>query len=416
MPINAQELGRRLRAAREACRMNQEDVAKRLSVSRSTVAQMELGNRAVSSLELDRLAYLFGRDIREFVADAFHEDDTLAALFRAEPAVAENPEVVEKIRECIAIGRELTNIEQLLGIDREQSKVAAFPLPTPKTRWEAIQQGARVADEERRRLGLGLSPVPEMTEIIELQGVRTGLVDLPDDVSGISINDPKLGFFVVANRQHHVWRRRFSFAHEYAHLLVDRDRFGTVSRTSQNDDLIEVRANSFSACFLMPVDAVARFVAALGKGKPSRSLVQVYDENEAVTVEGRAAPHSQDLQTYDVVQMASLFGVSVPAALYRLRNLRLITDAELARLKSEDESGRSRTAARLLGVAEPDHAEVRNEFRQRFLGLALDAYRRDLISTGKLRELARLVGAPARDLEALIGDEGGDSSDEGDER
>ncbi len=339
-----------------------------------------------------------------------------AKLFRAEPAVAENHEVVEKIRECIAIGRELTNVEQLLGIDREQNTVAAFPLPAPKTRWEAIQQGGRVADEERRRLGLGLSPVPEMTELIEIQGVRTGLVDLPDDVSGLSINDPKLGFFIVANRQHHVWRRRFSFAHEYAHLLMDRERFGTVSRTSHNDDLIEVRANSFAACFLMPADAVARFVSALGKGKPSRSLVQVYDENEAVAVEGRATPHSQDLQTYDVVQMASLFGVSVPAALYRLRNQRFITDAELSRLKGEDEGGRSRTAARLLGVSEPDHADARNEFRHRFLGLALDAYRRDLISTGKLRELARLVGASAVDLEILIGNGDEDSTSAGDER
>lgn len=111
MPINAQELGRRLRAAREACRMKQEDVARHLSASRSTITQMELGNRTVSSLELDRLAYLFGRDIREFVADSFRDDDTLAAMFRAEPAVAENPDVIEKVRECIAIGRELTTRE-----------------------------------------------------------------------------------------------------------------------------------------------------------------------------------------------------------------------------------------------------------------------------------------------------------------
>lgn len=405
MPINAQELGCRLRAAREACRMKQDDVAKHLGTSRSTVAQVELGNRAVSSLELDRLAYLFGRDIREFVADSFRDDDTLAAMFRAEPAVAENPDVIEKVRECIAIGRELTNLEELLGIGREQTTVVAYPQAVPKTRWDAIQQGARVAEEERRRLGLGLSPVPEMTELIEQQGVRTGLVDLPDDVSGLSINDPKLGFFVVANRRHHVWRRRFSFAHEYAHLLMDRDRLGTVSRAAASGDLIEVRANSFAACFLMPAEAVARFVATLGKGKPSRSLVQVYDENEAVTVEGRAAPNSQDLQIYDVVQMASLFGVSVPAALYRLRNLRLVTDAEISRLKEEDERGKSRTTARLLGLADPDHTQARNEFRHRFLGLGLDAFRRDLISTGKLRELAQLVGAPAEDLEALIGDD-----------
>ena len=58
MPPDQRELGRRLRVAREAYRMTQEAVAGRLGVSRSTVAQMELGNRAVTSLELDRLATL----------------------------------------------------------------------------------------------------------------------------------------------------------------------------------------------------------------------------------------------------------------------------------------------------------------------------------------------------------------------
>ena len=61
MPISVKELGRRLRVARESCGLTQEDVAKHLGVSRPTVAQMELGNRAVTSLELDKLAYFLSR-------------------------------------------------------------------------------------------------------------------------------------------------------------------------------------------------------------------------------------------------------------------------------------------------------------------------------------------------------------------
>ncbi|PYO36761.1 MAG: XRE family transcriptional regulator, partial [Candidatus Rokuibacteriota bacterium] len=57
--------------------MTQEAVAGRLGVSRSTVAQMELGNRAVTSLELDRLATLYARDIRDFLSDDFLEEDAL---------------------------------------------------------------------------------------------------------------------------------------------------------------------------------------------------------------------------------------------------------------------------------------------------------------------------------------------------
>jgi len=413
MPITAQELGRRLRAAREACSLKQEDVAGYLGLSRSTITQMELGNRTVSSLELERLACMFGRDIRDFVAPSFDETDALSALFRSNSEVTGTPEVLEKVRECITIGRELNNVEKLLGIETEVASVATYPHHAPSTRWEAINQGERVADEERRRLGLGMAPVPEMAELIEQQGVRTGLVDLPDDVSGLTIGDSRLGFFVVANRTHHFWRRRFSFAHEYGHLLMDRASLGIVSHSSRSGDLVEVRANSFAACFLMPTDAVMRFIASLGKGKQSRAMLQVYDEHEALVVEGRKAPHSQDIQLYDVVQMAATFGVSVLAAMYRLRNLRLLTDQELAHLKEEDQAGKSRAIARLLGLPDPDHQVSRNEFRRRFIGLGLDAYRRELISTGKLRELARLVDASDTELNAVLDDFvfGGDEGD-----
>src|SRR5216684_8825006 len=101
MPPDQRELGRRLRVVREACRMTQEAVARRLGVSRSTVAQMELGNRAVTSLELDRLAALYGRDIRDFLAEEFREDDALVALFRAHPDVVEQEQIADALRACV---------------------------------------------------------------------------------------------------------------------------------------------------------------------------------------------------------------------------------------------------------------------------------------------------------------------------
>jgi Zn-dependent peptidase ImmA (M78 family)/transcriptional regulator with XRE-family HTH domain len=411
MTVTQQELGRRIRAAREANRMTQDEVASRLGLSRSAVVQIEAGNRSVSSLELDRIAYLFGRDIREFVATSFEEEDTLGALFRAQPDVADQPEVVEKLREFMALGRELTNLERLVGIDRDITTVATYPLPVPRSRWEAIQQGDRLADAERRRLGLGVAPLPDLAELLETQGIRTAIVDLPEDVSGLTLSDRSVGLFVVANRIHHHLRRRFSFAHEYAHVVADRARFGVVSRASERDDLVEVRANSFAASFLMPEEGVRNFVATLGKGKPSRSYAELFDEGGALSVEGRAEPGSQTVQLYDVVQMAHHFGVSRISALYRLRNLRLVTAQELDRLKALDESGKGRQIANLLGLPEPDHEAVRNEFRHRFLGLALEAYRRDEISRGKLEELAAMVALARADLDRLVEDAGLDDDD-----
>ncbi len=404
MSVTQQELGRRIRSAREACRLTQERVGEHLRVSRPTIVQIEAGNRSVSSLELDSLAHLFGRDLRTFVAESFDESDSLAALFRAQPDVLDQADVADALRDCVALGREITNLERLLGIDRGTAATVAYPMPLPTNRWAAIQQGERLAVEERRRLGLGDAALPDIAELLESQGIRTGVVNLPADVSGLTLNDRGVGFFVVANRSHPIVRRRFSLAHEYAHVLADRDRFGLVSRSSERENLIEVRANAFAACFLMPEDGVRQFVAGLGKGMPSRLYADVFDGAESLDAEGRTVPGSQTVQLYDVVQLAHHFDVSRATSLYRLRNLRLISKGEFDRLKGLDDAGRGRQIAGHLGLREPHATEA--GFRHRILGLALEAYRREDISRGKLDELASMLGFDRNRVDSLVDDAG----------
>ena len=406
LPVTQAELGRRIKTARDACGLTQEQVGVALGVSRPSVAQMELGNRSVSSLELERLAYLFGRDMREFLTGEFRTDDPLVALFRAQPDVAAQEEVVEALRDCLALGRDVTNLERQLRIERVGA-VASYPLPSPNSKWEAIQQGNRIADEERRRLGLGSTPIGDIVELFELQGVRTATVRLPDDVSGLTVNDSAVGVLVVANKEHHYWRRRFSLAHEYGHVLLDRERLSTVSRTADQDQLIEVRANAYAATFLMPEQGVREFLASLGKGRPARGQAEnFHDESFAATVEGRMAPGSQDLQLYDLAQLAHHFGVSRMSALYRLKNLRLVSQAGFDRLKALEDARRGADVARLLNLAEPDHLAERSEFAHRVVGLALEAFRQERISHAKLYEIAERVEIGRDAVDQLLDDGG----------
>jgi uncharacterized protein DUF955 len=210
----------------------------------------------------------------------------------------------------------------------------------------------------------------------------------------------------VVNRRHSLLRRRFSWVHEYAHVLFDRQLRGTLSRASNRDELAEVRANVFAACFLMPEEGVRDFLVHLGKGQPSRERLEVFDGVAAVPAETRTEPGSQRVQVYDVVLLAHHFGVSRIAALYRLRNLHLLSQTELAALLAEEETGHGKRVAGLLGLPEPDHAAGRGEFRSRFLGLALEAYRREKITRGKLRELAAGVGVSVDDLAAILEGDG----------
>ncbi|HZY58753.1 MAG TPA: helix-turn-helix transcriptional regulator, partial [Candidatus Binataceae bacterium] len=73
-------------------------MAGRIGLSRSAIAQIELGNRAVSSIELDRLAVLYGRDIRDFLSDECASEDSLSALLRANQDIATRRATAEGLR------------------------------------------------------------------------------------------------------------------------------------------------------------------------------------------------------------------------------------------------------------------------------------------------------------------------------
>ncbi|WP_018292011.1 ImmA/IrrE family metallo-endopeptidase [Verrucomicrobium sp. 3C] len=403
MELTKEELGGRIQAARESCCLTQEQLGVFAGLSRVAIGQIESGMRSVSSLELDRIARAVGRDIQSFFVSSFVERDALAAHFRSDAALALQADLVKVLQDSLELGHEMTKLERLLEIDRVHLVTASYELPAPKSSWDAIQQGAKVATEERQRLGLGVAPIGVLSDLLEAQGVRTGVVALPENVSGLTLVDSTIGVFVVINAKHAAARRRFSLAHEYGHVLLDREHPGVISRAENRSDLLEVRANAFAAEFLMPAEGVTQFVVAFGKGGASRAHVAVFDEAEAVQVEQRAAPGSRDIQLYDVALLAHHFGMSRISALYRIKNLRLISDREFQRLKAEEGSGVGQTIANFLAAPEAPLEDLsRDDFQRRFLALALEAYRREEITRSKLADLARMVKLSPNDLRALL--------------
>lgn len=404
MTISAGELARRLRAARGASRLRQKDVAERLDLSRSSVAQIEAGRRSVSGLELERLAHLYGRDLRDFFAESFSENDAASAFFRQHPDLASDEPAADALRAGLALGRAMTGLERLLDLDRDALSVAEYSLPRPNGKWEAVRQGEGVAEQERRRLGLSDHPLPDLVELLELQGVRAANRHLPDGVSGLTLVDPSVGVLVLVNASESRNKRRFSYAHEYAHVLLDRNRQSLLSRVEDREKLSEVRANAFAASFLMPPGGVRRFVRGLAKGLSSRERVELFEEFGAQTsrAEGRPQPGSQAVQIYDAALVAHHFGVSRTAALYRLHNLDFIGRDALTRLLTEERRGVGRRVADLLGLVEPDGVRAELDFRWRFLSLGIEALRREKISRRRLREFAGLMEFDANELDRTL--------------
>ena len=184
-----------------------------------------------------------------------------------------------------------------------------------------------------------------------------------------------------------------------------------VSRESERNDLREVRANSFAANFLLPEEGVRQFVASLGKGAASRIHADIFDEAGVVAIDSRTDPATQEIQLYDVVQLAHSYGVSVPSTLYRLRNLKLVSEPEFERLRTMDGEGRSKRIATALGVETDESLEQRGEFQRRFLALGMEALRREKISQAKFLQLAERVGVSQWSAQDLLMNAGIDDAE-----
>lgn len=415
MPITQLELARRLRNARKACHITQAKAARALGIPRSAVSQMETGQRGVSGLELHQLAQLYQRDVRDFLEDRFEETNPVTAMFRAHPELRGSPAAMQSLRRCGEFHRELVNLHEVLGVHGRLATIPAYSLPTPKSKWNAVQQGRAAAEDERRRLDLGIAPLPDVTDLLGAQGISTALVEMNDEIFGLTLIGSGGNILVAANQFHHILRRRFSFAHEYAHVLLDRERRAILSRTEDRSSLMEVRANAYAAAFLMPAEGVRSYVAALSKGQPSRPRADTFDGEAATRVEGRVVARTQDLELHDVVRMAHHFGVSCAAMLYRLKGLEFLTEDERSRLAEQDGAGHAKALRAFLGLPEPDSSGGQERVRARFLALALEAYVRGKITRRKLDELGCLVdleGLSERLEAAGIGEECGDADEE----
>ena len=200
MPIDLKELGSRLRRIRESRSYTQEEIAALLGIPRSSIVQIESGNRSVDSLELMKLSEELGFEPKDLFAEEFSEQkDSVTALFRAEPKVATDKKLSQAISRWSGLCRQFTHLEKLVGADRGLVPPVRYDLPQPRNKWEAIHQGTAVADQERNRLKLGTGPVPELPEIVESQGVRVGLLPLDDSISGLFLTDENVGLTILVN-------------------------------------------------------------------------------------------------------------------------------------------------------------------------------------------------------------------------
>jgi Zn-dependent peptidase ImmA (M78 family) len=369
------------------------------------MVQLEAGRRAVSTLELAELAKIYQTPVANFFQEGpAADEDPLVALGRVSDELRDHPATAASIRNCVALFREGVALEQELG--RETVPLLPSYAVTARSQGEAAAQGIEAAARERSRLGLGDAPIADMCRLISEQGIWATSIELTDGFSGLFLNHPSINLAIVVNKKHGSARKRFSYAHEYAHALFDRDRGATVTVRENATDLIERRANAFAAAFLMPQGGVESMLRSMHKGGPSRRAFVSYDVagGGAQEAEERTLPGTQELTFREVASLAKHFGASYRAACYRLRELGFVNKAELEALLVQEDRGRAYIA--FTGgddEKEPNQQQAKKddddkELVEQMIPLILEAYSREVISRGKVRELAGMLKLAESDV------------------
>ncbi len=140
--IDAVQLGGNLRAARTRRGLSQEDVADSLGLPRTSVTNIESGNREVSTLELTRLASLY-RISAAILLDAEMSEDASVVLMRALKQASISDEISRAIEDVRELFHEGAVLRKMLGWEFDGSLPNyGAKISSPA---EAIRQGNTVA-------------------------------------------------------------------------------------------------------------------------------------------------------------------------------------------------------------------------------------------------------------------------------
>ena len=272
-----------LKRRREKLNLSQEDVARAASLTSADIESAESIPSRLPTTQLENAAFVLGLDERllAFKRDS-GGDDRLAYRLRAlssngiqSPRVI-SPRTALLFAEAASIIRVQLRLQRWLEIETESGSFTpsdfygSFETPA----WRA---GYNLAEEARKTLGLGQSPIRSMRELVEERlGIPVVQVHLGQKIAGATVltvdeedREARGVILNTAGDNENVWMRRATIAHELGHLLFDPyDKLENVrvdpynqsqaDPEAQDIDHVEQRANAFAIAFLAPLDQVRR--------------------------------------------------------------------------------------------------------------------------------------------------------------
>lgn len=369
--INPKELGDRLKIARETAKITQADAAAAVGMSRTTLLAIEKGERRARIEELQALANHYKVSVNGLLRrEAVHVD--LVPRFRR-LSESTDPDVDTAVRLLNDLVSAEVELENLLGIEHPRNYPAERPLGSGDVREQAENDAAWL----REYLGLGLSPIADIFTLMELGlGIRIFQRKLPQKISGLFAYHPSIGASVLLNADHPWDRRVHSAGHELGHFIGTRSSPEVLEKNERFLSREERYAHAFGRAFLTPPAAITQKFKELTAG----------------------ASH---LARRHIILLAHHFGVSREAIVRRLEELKLAREGTWEWFETK---GRitDQDARKVLGEEaiwnDPVRADSRRPVSLRLGLMALEAWRRDLLSEGQLTKLLKIDRITLRTL------------------
>ncbi len=377
--LSPDEVGERLRIAREGADVTQAAAAEAIKVARTTLIAIEQGQRKVRLSEIQNLARLYGTSVNALLRqESVHVD--LAPRFRKMPGKHESSDKAAEL--LAALAKAELELESLLGVRRARN----YPPERPLLNGDVVVQAEHDAAELRQRLGLGNAPISNLLTVLEMEmGVRVYVRRLDAKISGLFAYDDALGACILINASHPRERRNQTAGHETGHFISTRYKPEVLQLGEEDGSREERYANAFARALLTP----------------ARAVMQQFQDVTA---------GADRMTRKHVIVLAHFFGVSREAVVRRLEELKLVKSGTWDWF--DDNGGITDEQARqVLGdQAVPDAAkhDADRPTTLRLNLLAAEAMRRELLSEGQLARLLHLDRIELREILDAYQDEGSD--------
>lgn len=369
--ISPQELGERLRIARETARITQAEAAGKIDVARTTLVAIEKGERRIRIAELQLLAGLYETSVNALLRrEAVHLE--LAPRFRRISDV-ENPDVESAITTLNILLRADIELENILGISRGNK----YPPEKNIQPGDVYKQAEEHAAFLRGFLGIGNGPIADIFSLIELGlGIRLYQRRLPPKISGLFIFEPGTGAAILLNSSHRLDRRSTSAAHELGHFVGTRRAPEVLEEDERFLSREERYANAFANYFLMPEEEVRK----------------KFSEITAA---------SSHLTRRHVILLCHYFGVSRQALVMRLEEVGLARkgtwDWFAMNGNISDEQAKAVLGEQFF---RPDQGKIEGNavIPPRIAQMAYQAWKKELLTEGQISELLHIKRVELRKL------------------